>query len=88
MQINAYNNLFSSMSAELKNSAQIDKNASSLAANQAAELGKGFGSILEKALLEPDGRDAVALARQAMADGSLENQQALESAAENLLNGI
>ncbi len=74
------------MSAEFNNIAQVDKNAASKASDQAVELGKGFGTILEKALVEPDGRDAVAQARQALADGSLDNEQAIESAADNLMN--
>jgi hypothetical protein len=86
MKINAYDNLLSSLQAGLKTTAAVDKPAGSTAAGQAAELGKGFGAILEKALVEPDGSDAVAKARQALLDGSLENQQAFESAADGLLN--
>jgi len=86
MQINAYDNLVSSIAAEMQQAAQIDKNASSKTSEQTVELVKGFGAILEKALIEPDGSQAVAQARRVLADGSLYNQQALEAAAENMLN--
>lgn len=86
MQINAYNNLISPLTAELKGSAQADKKQATKTADQAIELGKGFEKLLEKALVEPDGRDAVAQARQALIDGTLFNQRALEAAAEKLLS--
>ena len=86
MQINAYDNLISSIAAEMQQAAQVDKNASSKTPEQTVELVKGFGTILEKARVEPDSREAVAQARMAIADGSLYNQQALEAAAENMLN--
>jgi hypothetical protein len=86
MQINAYQNTLSSVSAEFKNSAQIERKNSSQEPDQAAELSKGFGAILDKARVEPDGSDAVAQARQALADGTLETEKAFESAANGLLN--
>ena len=86
MKINTYYNLIASMKAELKTPAQVDKNSSAKGPERAAELGKGFGKLLEKAMVEPDGSDAVAQARQAIADGTLYNQAALDNAAANLLN--
>lgn len=86
MKINAYHNLLTPVSAELKNAAQIEKNAGSNEPDRAAELGKGFGAILEKALVEPDDCGAVTQARQALADGTLESDKAFESAADSLLN--
>jgi len=74
------------MAAELKKPVQVDKNGDAKTPDHAAELGKGFGALLEKAMVEPDGSEAVAQARQAIADGSLYNQAALDNAAANLLN--
>lgn len=74
------------MAAELKASAALDKNSTAKGPDRAVELGKGFGALLEKAMIEPDGSDAVAQARQALADGTLYNQAALDNAAANLLN--
>lgn len=88
MQINAYNNWMASVAADVKNSARIDNNAAPKASEKAVELGRQFGAILEKALVQPDGHDAVAQAKQALADGSLETQQAFDDAAEGLLNGM
>ncbi len=86
MKIDAYYNLITSIKADLKTTGTVDKNNASKSADRAAELGKGFGVLLEKAFAEPDGSDAVARARQAMADGTLENQAALDNAAANILN--
>ncbi|NLW84378.1 MAG: hypothetical protein GXY41_08255 [Phycisphaerae bacterium] len=86
MQINAYNNLISPLVAEFKGSAQTERQHATKAADPGIELGKGLEKLLEKALVEPDGRDAVAQARQALADGTLFNQRALEAAAEKLLS--
>jgi hypothetical protein len=86
MQINAYNNLISPLTAELKGSAHTGKKEASKATDQTIELGKGLEKLLQKALAEPDGRDAVAQARQALADGTLYNQQAFQTAAEKLLS--
>ncbi len=86
MQINAYNNLLASVSAEFIKAAQTDKNADTENLSPVAELGKGFGGLIEKALNVPDDRNAVAAARLALAEGRLESQEAFETAAKNILN--
>ena len=85
MQINAYNNLWSSLRPERGNAGQADRNAASDQIHQAAELGRDFGRIIDRALAEPADGGAVQAARQALADGTLDTQDALQAAARNIL---
>lgn len=85
MQINAYNNLWSSLRPERGNAGQADRNAASDQIHQAAELGRDFGRIIDRALAEPADGGAVQAARKALAEGTLETQDALQAAARNIL---
>ena len=85
MQINTNNNLLSSLSAGYSKPVQADKNEHAGDAGRAVELGKAFGDVIDKAMVEPDYHAAVEQARQALADGTLDTQDAVFAAAERLM---
>ncbi len=85
MQINAYNNLFSSLPTGAHPAARTDKNDPADESGQIVELSKRFDRLIEQAKIESQDRSAVEQARRALADGTLESPEAFLSAAEHLL---